>query len=52
MVLDQFVHHPFAYFPAFYMLKEVVKGGRPEGGLASYAKNYKEDLLALWKLWV
>jgi len=52
VVLDQFVHHPFAYFPAFYMLKEVVNGGRPEGGLAKYAKNYKEDLFALWKLWV
>lgn len=50
--LDQFVHHPLMYFPAFYGLKEVVKGGTVSDGIAKYQKNYKEDLVALWKLWV
>lgn len=52
VVIDQFVHHPFLYFPAFYSLKEVVNGGLVTDGLAKYKKNYKEDLVALWKLWV
>ena len=52
VVIDQFVHHPFLYFPVFYGLKEVVNGGTVGGGLAKYQKNYKEDLPALWKLWV
>jgi len=46
------VHHPLLYFPAFYCLKEVVNGGGIEGGLSKYSKNYQEDLVALWKLWV
>ena len=50
--LDQFVHHPLMYFPAFYSLKEVVNGNSISDGLAKYQKNYKEDLVALWKLWV
>jgi len=52
VVLDQFVHHPLMYFPAFYSLKEVVSGGSVSQGLAKYGNNYQEDLLALWKLWV
>ena len=52
VILDQFVHHPLMYFPAFYCLKEVVNGGKVEDGLNKYGKNYKEDLCALWKLWV
>jgi len=52
VVIDQFVHHPLLYFPAFYSLKEVVKGGTVSEGLARYSNNYKEDLPALWKLWI
>ena len=52
VLLDQFVHHPFLYFPCFYSLKEVVNGGQILDGLRKYAKNSKEDLVALWKLWV
>lgn len=50
--LDQFVHHPLMYFPAFYCLKEAVNGGELSTGLENYRNNYKEDLVALWKLWV
>jgi hypothetical protein len=52
VVIDQFIHHPFLYFPAFYSIKEVVNGGLVADGLAKYQRNYKEDLVALWKLWV
>jgi hypothetical protein len=55
--LDQLVHHPFLYFPVFYTTKIMVtEGVGPlEGcakGLAVYVENYKEDLPALWKIWV
>ncbi|KAH8079129.1 hypothetical protein JL720_9388 [Aureococcus anophagefferens] len=53
--LDQCVHHPFMYFPAFYMTKELVL----YGGDASVDRVYKRwndnfwpDLEALWKIWV
>lgn len=52
--LDQCVHHPFMYFPAFYCTKELVMSSKPDFNkvLADYRKNMKEDLLALWKIWV
>ena len=52
VIVDQFIHHPFLYFPTFYMFKEVIKGNPPQAGLEMYSKNYKEDLSALWKLWL
>lgn len=53
--IDQCVHHPLMYFPVFYMTKEfVTSGGNPDFGkaLSVYRGNMKEDLLALWKIWV
>lgn len=54
--LDQCVHHPLMYFPAFYITKELVmaKDGRPDiqRVLSDYRTNMKEDLVALWKIWV
>jgi len=53
--LDQCVHHPLMYFPAFYMTKEfVTSNGKPDFGkaLSTSKENMKEDLLALWKIWV
>ncbi len=53
--LDQCVHHPLMYFPAFYMTKEVVTSdGNPDFGkaLAQYRENMMDDLKALWKIWV
>jgi hypothetical protein len=32
--LDQCIHHPLAYFPVFYSVKEVVAGNTVEDGLA------------------
>jgi len=50
--LDQCVHHPLMYFPVFYSLKEVVAGGSAWTGLMRFRENYKEDMVALWKVWV
>jgi glycine cleavage system regulatory protein len=53
--IDQCIHHPLMYFPVFYMTKEVVtSNGQPDfrKALNTYKENMKEDLLALWKVWV
>ncbi len=53
--LDQCIHHPFLYFPVFYMTKEVVTSkGQPDfkKALNQYRQNMVEDLKALWKIWV
>ena len=53
--LDQCVHHPLLYFPAFYMTKELVMGDTPPNlprVLQDYRQNMHEDLVALWKIWV
>ena len=55
--LDQCVHHPLMYFPVFYMTKEFVTSNGSPGeivskALSTYRVNMKEDLIALWKIWV
>lgn len=52
--LDQCVHHPLMYFPVFYITKEVVISDKPDIGkvLSEYRSNMKEDLLALWKIFL
>jgi len=52
--LDQFVHHPLMYFPAFYATRELVMNERPDltKAMMLYKDNMSEDLAALWKVWV
>lgn len=52
--LDQCVHHPLMYFPAFYCTKELVMSDKPDFGkvLSEYVDHMEEDLKALWKIWV
>ena len=52
--LDQFVHHPLLYFPVFYGTREMVMSKEPDmmRMLRTYRENMKEDLAALWKVWV
>jgi len=55
--LDQFVHHPFVLFPAFYTTKQFMEDGKFDGStvpiaLQKYAQNYQADLLACWTTWV
>jgi hypothetical protein len=47
--IDQFLHHPFMYFPAFYTIKELVTKEKPDVYRAifvEYAGNMKEDVSA------
>ena len=53
--LDQCVHHPLMYFPAFYCTKELVMNTEnPDFTkvLSNYRENLTDDLKALWKIWV
>jgi len=52
--LDQFVHHPLLYFPVFYGTREMVMSDKPDlvRCMTTYRDNMKEDLAALWKIWV
>lgn len=52
--LDQGVHHPLMYFPVFYMIKDFVTSDKPDPvrAVKQYQGNMKEDLIALWKVWI
>ena len=55
--IDQFLHHPLMYFPVFYATKEIVMHpDKPDLKRAIvddyFCTNLKDDLLALWKIWV
>jgi hypothetical protein len=52
--LDQFIHHPLLYFPVFYGTREMVMSDKPDllRAMTTYKENMKEDLAALWKVWV
>ena len=54
--LDQAVHHPLCYFPAFYATRELVEHGLSEKSLQTalgkWRENLAEDMVALWKVWV
>jgi len=53
--IDQFLYHPFMYFPAFYTIKELVTKDYPDvynAVFVEYAGNMREDVTALWKIWL
>jgi hypothetical protein len=55
--LDQFIHHPFLYFPTFYIVQQIVENEKIDNktiktGLGRYEENYQTDLFALWKIWI
>jgi len=54
VLLDQCLHHPLMYFPAFYCTKELVMSEKPDlsKAITNYRSNMKEDMIALWKIWV
>jgi hypothetical protein len=51
-VLDQFIHHPFLYFPAFYLMRGGMAGEAPAASLDKYREDAWENLKALWMVWV
>ncbi|CAK9059084.1 unnamed protein product [Durusdinium trenchii] len=50
--LDQFVHHPFILFPAFYQVKEFIEGGTASEGWRKFRQNQVEDLKLTWSVWI
>jgi len=55
--IDQFVHHPFSYFPVFYATKEIVQNGTNADIKRAvftdyFGTNFKDDVIALWKVWL
>lgn len=46
------INNPVLYFPIFYTLKEYVEGGPLLDGIKKYKMNFKEDLIAIWSVWV
>ncbi|GAX83203.1 hypothetical protein CEUSTIGMA_g10629.t1 [Chlamydomonas eustigma] len=54
LFLDQCVHHPLLYFPLFYIIKDVVTNDAPDPikAVNRFIKNSREDMIALWKIWV
>ena len=57
VALDQFIHHPFILFPAFYCVKEFIEGGalgfsQCELALNKYQQNFREDCMVCWRTWV
>ncbi len=52
VLVDQCIHHPFLYFPSFYVIKGMLLGHSVKDSLERYKTNMREDLIALWKIWV
>lgn len=50
--IDQAIHHPFFYFPAFYMLKGGVEGRPLQSTVEKYRAELWDNCKALWMLWV
>lgn len=58
LMVDQLVHCPFVYFPAFYCVKNTVYHGTLSKDVISnsldkyFNETMKQDLTDLWKLWI
>lgn len=50
--IDQAIHHPFAYFPAFYGLKGAVEGRPLSSTWDRYRAELWDNCKALWTIWV
>ena len=46
------INNPVLYFPIFYTVKEFIEGGELRNGVKKYRKHFKEDVLAIWKVWI
>lgn len=50
--LDQFVHHPFMYFPAFFSMKTALEGKPMSHAVERYKAEAFDSLTTLWKIWI
>merc|ERR1719210_160664 len=58
---DNFIHYTFVYYPVFYTFKEAIQSkdkkdssfvSTVQGALAKYKKNFVQDNLYMWSLWI
>jgi len=57
VLLDNFVHYTFIYFPVFYTFKELIQGGglskeTVSAAMSKYYNNCVMDNAAMWSLWI
>ena len=51
--IDSFVHVPFGYFPAYFVMRSTFLGGTPMDGIKQYLYQEKwKVLISYWKLWI
>eukprot|EP01023_Acetabularia_acetabulum_P009722 TRINITY_DN1439_c0_g2_i2.p1 TRINITY_DN1439_c0_g2~~TRINITY_DN1439_c0_g2_i2.p1 ORF type:complete len:220 (-),score=22.25 TRINITY_DN1439_c0_g2_i2:249-908(-) len=50
--LDQAIHHPFVYFPVFYLLKGALDQRPINQTIQNYKNELWENCKALWSVWV
>lgn len=50
--LDQCIHHPFVYFPTFYVIKALVEDKSASYALNKYKAEIWDSVKALWTIWV
>ncbi|PRW44428.1 peroxisomal membrane family [Chlorella sorokiniana] len=50
--IDQALHHPFIYFPAFFAIKASVSGQPMSSAVDKYRSEIWDSLKALWMVWV
>lgn len=50
--MDQCIHHPFVYFPTFYVIKALVEDKSASYALNKYKAEIWDSVKALWTIWV
>ena len=52
--IENGINNQILYFPCFYAVQAYVEGVENcfQHGIAKYKKNWKEDLIAIWSVWV
>jgi len=50
--IENGINNPLLYFPIFYTIQEWLNGGELRNGIRKYQKNWRKDVLDIWKVWV
>jgi hypothetical protein len=54
--IENGINNPLLYFPIFYNIQEFLNNGFEHGSvkraLSRYGNNFKEDMFAMWSVWV
>jgi hypothetical protein len=55
-LIENGFNNPILYFPIFYTIQEFLNKGLEHGSVKSalsrYGNNFKEDMFAMWSVWV